>query len=825
MKTCLRYLFILLFCAISLVAVSQNRYVISGVMTDNVKNEKIFYATVVLMTADSSSTVVTGAFTDAAGKFQLEDVTAGEYVLRATLVGYETFLMPLTVEGDQRRIDLGELPMQHGFMMLNGVVVTEQAPVYMMDGEKTLYNVSEDPTIQSGTASDALQNAPGVEVDVEGNVTLRGVSSVEIWINNKPSNMQADALKDFIQQLPANSLERIEVITNPSARYSAKGSGGIINIITSSKIKKNSFVSFGLRGSSQPDISPFLSYVYANDKLSLSFYTHYNYGFSDNESSSQSIYLDEHYDTLSYYSTQSSYLRNNHGTGLFFNGSYQIDSMNMISFWTGCFPNFARSNSSQIVYREEYGANPAIYDYFYENEARDQSGGGYGGIWYEHKFNDLGHRISADIGGHMWGSKDINSTVLDYARQSAMDQKRETPTSYISGSVDGSVDYTIPYHKDGEIEVGVSGTFDYENNQYERDTLVQGTEDFYQRDNDRSAHYLSPSGSFETYVTLQHRFGGFTLKGGLRSENEWYKLHYLDAPEHDLKKGYWGLYPSLHLSYRTKNMHNFKLSYSRRVSNPQAEQLTTFITYSDDSYSTGNADLKQTFTNSLEAGWTKFIRKFGNVGVNAYFRNSKDEISSISDVVYSPFFDRYVSYSRPINAGKSLNTGAELNVNYQLKAFLSLRFYANVYYTNSKFQFREEEDMRKVDYVGYSFRFNLWAKVWKFLEINASAQYRSKSYSLFSETRPRYSIDCGLRANVWKNRITLHLNVNDIFNWNKTTTVNNNPYLISTSTSRNSWNSRTIRAGITFRFGKMELESRANQGQGQEQGQPTQMMQ
>lgn len=140
-----------------------------------------------------------------------------------------------------------------------------------------MYNVSEDPSIQDGTAADALENAPGVEVDIEGNITLRGVSSVEIWLNDRPSHLTEENLKEFIQQLPANSLERIEVITNPSAKYSSKSDAGIINIVTTSEIKKNSFLSFGLRASSSPNVTPWVSYVWANQKLSLNFYLNGTY--------------------------------------------------------------------------------------------------------------------------------------------------------------------------------------------------------------------------------------------------------------------------------------------------------------------------------------------------------------------------------------------------------------------------------------------------------------------------------------------------------------------------------------------------------------------
>lgn len=808
-----RFLLLSLLLTMANLLFAQSQYTISGTMVDSLNKEKVMFSTVLLMTPDSTARMVGKSLTDAQGTFRITDIPAGDYLLVATLVGYERASVPVTVGGDKRTIDLGDIPMRKTSTDLEEVKIIGEKPLYMVDGEKTLYNVSEDPTMQSGTAADALQNAPGVEVDVEGNVTLRGVSSVEIWINNKPSNMNAEALKQFIQQMPAGSIEKIEVITNPSARYSAQGNGGIINIITTSKIKKNSFLSFGLRGSSTPDITPFISYVYANEKFSISTYLNYSYSINKDMNESFSTILTNEGDTSS--TTHSIYeiRQPSHNIGVYINGSYSPDTMNSLYFWAGTYPQIGSHTLSDSTYYQEYIFNPGDRSYYHNQVSHYTGAGGYGGLWYEHKFNSKGHKISADAGFWTWGSKSSGDDVRDYLFMDHLDKNKRYKQKYSMVGVDASIDYTIPYHKDGEIELGVSGSYDPRLNYYRLDTLVFSTDE-YVMDQLRSKDVRTHNGSVDAYVTLQHRFGGFTLKGGLRTEYEIYNLLMLNSPADNVHKGYWGLYPSLHLSYRTKNMHNFKLSYTRRVNNPDGDDLTTYIDYGEDEYSTGNPDLLQTFTNSIEAGWTKYINKFGNVGINAWFKNSKDEFSSQSDVAYSPFFGRYVTFTMPVNAGKSLNTGAELNVMYRLKAFMNIRFYANVYYMKSSFQFRKEETPYTVDNLGYSFRLNFWAKMWDVLEVNASANYSSKSVSMFTVTRPRYSIDAGLRAEFWKRRISIHLDVHDIFNWNKTTTDINNPYYSSNSTSWSSWMGRSIRAGITFKFGKMELEGAQAQAQG-----------
>ncbi|MBQ2499701.1 MAG: carboxypeptidase-like regulatory domain-containing protein, partial [Bacteroidales bacterium] len=211
------------------------QHTITGTLADDTTNEPLMFVNVGLIRA-ADTVYVAGTASNDKGFFKLEHVRNGQYILQITAIGYENYKNVLDVTDN---IDLGTIKMHEGAVRLDEVVIVESRPLFANEGEKTLYNVSEDPSIQTGTLSDALQNAPGVEVDVEGNITLRGVSSVEIWINGKPSHLNEENLKTYIQQLPANAIKTIEVITNPSARYASKSDGGIINIVTNVNVQKN----------------------------------------------------------------------------------------------------------------------------------------------------------------------------------------------------------------------------------------------------------------------------------------------------------------------------------------------------------------------------------------------------------------------------------------------------------------------------------------------------------------------------------------------------------------------------------------------------------
>ena len=261
-------LLILTICCLS--AYSQNT--ITGVLQDEASKKPVQYANVSLL-RQSDSVLVGYTAADDKGAFQLQLIPNGEYRLIVYFIGYENYEQQLTVN---KNIDLGTIPLKAGTTTIGEVVVKGERPLFAVDGEKTLYNTAEDPSVQTGTASDVLQNAPGVSVDVEGNVTLRGTSSVEIWINDKPSHMNAENLKTYLQQMPANSIDHVEVITNPSARYGSKADG-IINIVTTTKVMKNQFISFGANASIKPYASPWISYVWSNEKLSFNIYSNFSY--------------------------------------------------------------------------------------------------------------------------------------------------------------------------------------------------------------------------------------------------------------------------------------------------------------------------------------------------------------------------------------------------------------------------------------------------------------------------------------------------------------------------------------------------------------------
>lgn len=804
---------------------------IVGSLVDSAKNEPMMYVNLALLEKEDS-TFVKGARSDAKGYFEVLQVPAGEYLLRISYVGYPTRFIPVSVTNNTA---LGVINMKQGAETLKTVKITAARPLYAMDGEKMIYNVADDPTIQTGTTEDALQNAPGVEVDVEGNITLRGVSSVEIWVNDKPSKLTEENLKTYLQTLPANALDRIETITNPSAKY-ATDAEAVINIITSAHIKKNHFISFGVNAATQPNISPWASYTWANEKLSINLFTSFRYNTSDNDSWSWSLTrqknplypdnLDSLQDVM--YEKDSSWSNSrNYGGMLGVHIDYEIDSMTDVGVWGNFHLNGSSSESSRWHNREVYLPTPSIYQYDMSNDASSTSLFGMFGGTYSKKFDREGHNMRI----FLFGSTNNNSSETIYSRLYNQTDNTGSDTNTFkyydnfSRGTDVSVRarYNRPYSKDGEMSYGLNFGTDNSYRDY-RPYLLDTTYEDGVTVLDASLYDALRRYTFEDHeneigadVEWTHRWGGFTLQLGMGANlsHNHFSFTETDTPD-DYEKTFITYNPSIHLSYRTEKMHNYKLNYSLRMRNPSGNQLTTHRTYTEDNYSTGNRDLTQSFTHNTEAGWTKFFM-WGSLGLEGYGRLSTGEIDNLTDVTdaIDPYIGRIIQYSTPYNIGSSWRYGVSANATYRPSGFFNMRLYANLYDYGYSMQYDKLGQEAYTDSKwSYSIRLNMWTKVWSKYSIHASANYSSPTLGLMSTRSARYWVNMGVRADFFNRKMSAFINIQDIFNWGKNignTSSNTNPYNLSESKSR-TLNSRYISAGITLRFGKMELERNTQSG-------------
>ena len=796
-----------------------------GLLRDANTGEYLPYVNVAVL--DSiDSTFVKGGISNLDGRFEVTEVPQGAFLLRVSAIGYENYIQPFNVKNNT---DLGTLRLSPGTTTLDEVTVTAEKPIYAMDGEKLVYNVSEDPSIQTGTTEDALQNAPGVEVDVEGNITLRGVSSVEIWVNDKPSKLTEENLKTYLQTLPANAIARIETITNPSAKY-ATDAEAVINIVTSAHIKSNQFVSFGINGSNQPFVSPWVSYMWKKEKLSVNLFASGRY--SDRKNASEDWGMrrrdaatpGEYEITWSDTTNQTSENRSK-SANLFMNVDYEIDSTSDISIDGGGFYNLNNSDllrsQSQTYY---YLDSVPVYATSYTDETKSlndtRSALGHLGADYTKKFDNAGHNLRIGLNGMLQNNANEQFYNRFYDVYTDLDEHRYLLSKANSYSVDFDARYNRPYSENGELSYGLKAEHRSTDNNYDRFNDTIG----FLVDTLRTYCLQEAESNIGADVNWTHRWGGFTLSTGLGLESERTNYAFSNTPFAD-DSTYWHVHlrPSIHLTYRTESMHNWKLNYSLRMKEPQYNQITTFRSYGENSYSVGNPNgLKDSFTHNMEAGWQKFFERFGNIGVEAYGRWSTNEVSSLTDAEYDDYLDRIVSYSMPYNMGTSWRYGTSLNMTYRPTGFFNVRLYANLYDYGYRMEYDRVDEFGNIrhqvderDKWSWSVRVNAWAKIFNQLQLTAAANYSSPTLSLMSERKARYFLNLGARSDFFNRRLSVFVNVQDIFNWGArigSGSENFNPYFLSNSTNK-MLNSRYISVGVTFRFGKLELEKSAKEGE------------
>ncbi|MDY6372267.1 MAG: outer membrane beta-barrel family protein [Bacteroidales bacterium] len=788
-----------------------------GSLRDSVSGEFLAFVNVAVLEAADSS-FVKGAATNLDGLFEVSGVPAGSYLLRISAIGYRNRLVPFTVSNNTA---LGTLRLLPGATTLDAVEITADKPLYLMDGEKLVYNVEDDPSIQTGTTEDALQNAPGVEVDVEGNISLRGVSSVEIWINDKPSKLTEENLKTYLQTLPANALARIETITNPSAKY-ATDAEAVINIITSAHIKSNQFVSFGVNGSNQPFVSPWVSYMWAKERLSVNLFASFRYSFRDNESTAWALTREDgtggnEYDTVMRQTDTAASGNRSYGGNLFASVNYEIDSTSDIEFHGGFNINHNRTFSDRSTHQLFWPLDlDSLFAYSLSDTSTSTRGFGDLGVDYTKKFNGKGHNLRLGLRARLSSNASDEYYHRLYTRYTDLDENRYLLGSTRELGLDFNARYNRPYSKNGEFSYGLKLEYDDDRNTFDRYYLgAGGSYDSVDALRTYELGLKDAEASFD--VNWTHRFGNLTVSSGLGVEVEHTDYQYATAMTQfadDSAFTHFKLRPSIHLTYRTPDMHNFKLNYSLRMKDPSYKNLTRFRTYGEDSYSTGNpAGLAHSYTHNAEAGWAKYFERFGNVSVDLYGRLSTNEISSLTESKFDEFLDRWINFSMPYNMGTSWRYGGSLNLTYRPSGFFNVRLYANVYDYGYRLENYRGRDVQE-DKWSWSLRLNAWAKVFDQYQLTASFNYTSPTLGLMSTRKERLMFNIGARSDFFNRKLSVFINIQDLFNWGASRgsgSENSNPYYLSESTQK-MLNSRYISAGITLRFGKMELEKGAKDG-------------
>lgn len=807
MKQSILFIFLAVLCY----GTAAQQYKISGIVNDAQSGEPIPFANVVLLNMPDSS-YVGGIPADVTGHFEMTKLKPGAYLVRVSMVGFQTWGQEVYVSSN---LNLGRIKLSSG-TTLSTVKVTAVRPIFTMDGEKNIYNTGDDPSIQNGTVVDALQNAPGIEVDAAGNITLRGTQSVDVWINGRASRMNAEALKQYIKTLPANAVKKIEVITNPSARYG--GGNPIVNIVTKNKNIENQFLSLGLNANTKPELTPWVSYVFNNERWEVDAYANASLINSTIHTAESDALLTED-GTLSRTDTvRRTFHERNANSIISADVAYHFDSLNTIYAWGAFMPVWTGWTSESAITRHERIYSPGNYS-FSESASKDKRTPSLGfedGVWFEHLFDDsTGHILSVGYyGSGSWrDSTLVTSRNFTHLPQYNMVCNSHEQVEEWFHCLEAA--YLRPF---GKLDT-VRGTFDNE--------LETGGEVFYFSQNGTkvativnndvtsgaswlSHEVLSRTVNASLYANYTRRWGRFSAKVGLRGGLQAGNYSYPDAAEHNFSFNTPTVVPSLHLTYSTPKHSTFSISYTRRMEVPEGNNYSTRRFYTLDAYSVGNPLLRVGSSHRIEAKWDKYRDGLGAVGVNLFYYAKSNQQGTLADVaIEDEVFHRLVAFSQPVNIGSSWDGGFDLHLTFRPNAYVNVRLNGSLFYDYLDLQFRPSDSPYRNGMLCGSIRLNAWVKLWEKVQLFGNIHFSSPTQNMMNTTLWRKGLDIGANADFFHRRLSVNIGVNDLFNWNKRYILSNNPYFSANSST--TYVSRYINLGVTVRFGQMELEKEPRQ--------------
>lgn len=820
--------FLLLMACITLTAQQTDKKQISikGKILEEGTNYPLEYATVSF--TDVNGNIVTGGITDIDGTYDVQ-VPAGVYTIKYEFISYKTKTQPSMNLTQNTTLPTVTLALDSA--SLDEVVIRAETTEVQVRLDKKIYNIGKDLTAGGATVSDALSNVPSVTVDVDGAIALRGNENVKILINGRPSAIAGFGSTDALRQLPAEAIERVEVITSPSARYDAEGTAGILNII----LKKEK--TLGLNGSLSTNI-----------------------GVPLNSSASGNINLRT--DKFNIFNTTGVYYRNSPGSAYFNNRYFPRTYLDDDGQTVTVAPPFQQIIENRDYSRERIGFNTNLgMEYFLtekssltgsvffrsgdhtdktdnrtdsyrdhglaeqnlreEVEKRDNSTVQFA-LNYENNFNDNGHKLTADLQFETGNDKDF-STINDKTifpnlnvLPSELITNEEKEKEYLA-----QVDYVLPIGENAQFEAGYRGDFEKNTTDYLLEQEI-GTSGVFVRNDSLSNIFTYEENVNAVYSQYGNKYGKFSFLLGLRVENTATKGK-LDAENVagdsplnlNFDKNYTGLFPTVNLTYELKENENITLGYNRRVNRPRRWFLNPFPSRSSETnVFQGNPSLDPAYASAFDLGYLKRWEKF-TLTSSIYYQHETDAFERIQEET-GEVTQNGVSIIRsiPINLSTNERYGFELGFLYNPTKWLSLNGSFNY------FLFKTEGFFNDVDYgaenTSYFGRFSSKVKLPAKIEWQANGFYRGSSNNAQTETDPMVSMDMALSKDIINDNATITLNVSDVLNTRKRSSFTATDTF--TSDSEFQWRPRTINVSFTYRFNQTKRQGQRQRGGMEDEG-------
>ena len=815
-----RFIIFFLLCLCAYTGWAQG--IVKGKILDRQKSEPLGFVNI-KVTEQGSDKFVGGGITDAGGNFNVSGLKDGKYTLTLTFMGYKDVTRQFEITPTKRDVQFKLLYMAEDAKQLNEVTVTGQRATMKLEVDRKSFDVGQLISNAGQSASDVLDNVPSIEVDNDGNVSLRGNSSVEVWINGKASGLTSDNRAQILQQLPAESIDRVEVIDNPSAKFSAEGSAGIINIVLKKDRKAGYYGSVQAGGDTRGGANTSFNVNY-NSRL-IDSYINLGYRHRANtghmESQQTSNTYNQTYDSDS----------KQRGNNFFTRAGVTLHATTKDDFsLSGMLMHGGGNSHSYTPYIYTAVAN-GLNNYQLDRLNRSRTGMDmrYGEFNYRHSFTDK-HFIdfTADLSSwKMNGDNWYQDSTVVVGIDDVTYSYQYRPQYINNHRKELKLEYENQVTKNFKIEAGYNGNFSRENTpqeSYMDNTSFDGTnasEDklFFNR-------FIYKQDLHAFYTTLSYKFGALSLMGGLRGEYwrvntesyTWEQEHDASLREQPFKKDYFQLFPSVFMSWQMTETQQLQLNYTRRLRRPWGGQLNSFRDTRDaTTVSFGNPYLTPEFSNSFSLNYLKQWNDHSLL-VSAYYRPTTDVIQRIS---YKNKEDG-LFYQTSMNVAKSVSTGLEMTVKNKLWRILDLTTSANAYYYRLNGFSYDIDGQTVTGNSDHNFTWNARMTASLMLPYDISIQttgrYTARQVITQGYRKANYSIDFGARKNFFNKLFTLSVNCRDLLDSRRFETFTSGPNFTRHQINRRG--GRRVSMTLTWNFGNMKQKKRPNKSHNSENDMP-----
>lgn len=785
----------IIFSAFDSVRAQQPVFSVKGKIVDESDGKPLEFATVAVKRVRDSS-LVSGTITNNAGEFRINDVPPGGYNVEIAFIGYERVVqrVMLRPQNSQPVTDLGAIRLKISAKMLEGAEISAEKSFVMNNIDKKTYNTEQLAVSAGGNVKDVLDNIPSVEVDQDGNVSLRGNENVTIFIDGRPSGLTGSGGKSLLESIPASAIENVEVITNPSAKYDPDGISGIINIIT----KKNKLQGFtgniGANVSSNESYGGNLSLAYRKGKWN----TYVNYGFNRNVRDAWGKSYRE-----TYFNDITEILRQNEdevdksiGHNVKAGVDFNLNDRNTLSA-SALYNTGNGEEDENVIYREFNALN--IQDSLYKrNTFADENNSNMDfDLNWKHFFKQKGRQLNFLA----TASFDRSSTDNLYDQAGYLSEnepdwstlERERDFSDNNNTIyTAALDYEHPLGDDKKIESGYKATFrdfdtDFRFENY--DALVPG----YVNDTNRTNRFIYRDQLHAFYAQYRQSLGKFGYQVGVRGEYATTESELVTTDE-IFDKDYLSVFPSAFVTYKPNDKSQVKATYSRRINRPRRNTLNPFPNYDDPlNVRKGNPFLDPEYTDSYELEYSRFIGKV-SLTATGYARFTTDYIQRYRTI--SPDGITTVTFE---NLNEQRNYGVELILNGNPYKWMTFTLSGN-FYRNELDASNLESDLNSSAWAGSARAFTTFKLPYS-TDLQLTYFYRPRMKLTQGTMKDMQMFTIAASKRVLKDKGTVSLRLSDPFNSQRFGFEFEDDFYIQDFTRKRE--SRIVTLSFTYRFGEL----------------------